>query len=158
RLFELKFYTHWLTEPFGIGLKYALGPDFADFLRGPMVASRPSYGVAVLHGVVAFLGVGLLIAGVRRWWPGRRDWKSWLAGTDSTSLALAGTFWGYGLLLTVSRLPFYRHYLLVAFPFTAMWAVRLALPDVANDHVRIRGRRVLLTLAVAEALITAAFL
>jgi len=158
RLFELKFYTHWLTEPFGIGLKYALGPDFSDFLRGPTIAGRPTYVVAVLHGVVALIGMGLLIVGVRRWWPARRDWKYWLGGSDSTSLALAGTLWGYGLLLTFSRLPFYRHYLLVAFPFPALWAARLALREVATDAVTTRGRRVLLSLVIVEALVTAAFL
>jgi hypothetical protein len=158
RLFELKFYTHWLTEPFGIGLKYALGPDFADFLRGPMIAEQPTYGVAALHLVLALIGAGLLIAGVRRWWPVRRDWRSWFGGSDSTSLALAGTFWGYGLLLTLSRLPFYRHYLLVAFPFPALWASRLALPDAADEHAGMRGRRLLLAMVVAEALVTAAFL
>jgi len=158
RLFELKFYTHWLTEPFGIGLKYALGPDFADFLRGPMIADQPTYGVAALHVVLALIGAGLLIVGVRRWWPARRDWRSWFGGDDCTSLALNGTFWGYGLLLTLSRLPFYRHYLLVAFPFPALWAARLALPEASDGHARTRGRRVLLAMVVAQALVTAAFL
>jgi hypothetical protein len=158
RLFEMKFYTHWLTEPFGIGLKYALGPDFADFLRGPTIAGHPTYGVAALHGVLVLIGAGLLIVGIRRWWPARRAWRNWFGGDDSTSLALAGTFWGYGLLLTLSRLPFYRHYLLVAFPMTALWAARLALPDATDEPCRVRGQRVLLALVVAEALVTAAFL
>jgi hypothetical protein len=158
RLLELKFYSHWLTEPFGIGLKYALGPDFAEFLQSPIIAGRPTYGVAVLHGVVAVIAFGLLVAGVRRWWPNRHDWKTWFGGSDSTSLALAGTFWGYGLLLTLSRLPFYRHYLLVAFPFPALWTVRQALPDTADEPSRVRGRQVLFTMVAAEALVTASFL
>src|SRR5437899_12367216 len=123
-----------------------------------MIAGRPTYAVAVLHGVVALMGGGLLIAGVRRWWPTRRDWRSWFGGRDSTSLALARTFWGYGLLLTLSRLPFYRHYLLVAFPFSALWAARLALPDAADVPSRVRGRRLLLAMVAAEALVTATFL
>src|SRR4029078_12654823 len=117
-----------------------------------------TYSVAVLHGVLALIGVGLLIAGVRRWWPARRDWRRWFGGGDCTSLALNGTFWGYGLLLTLTRLPFYRHYLLVAFPFPALWAARLALREVATDAVTTRGRRVLLSLVIVEALVTAAFL
>jgi hypothetical protein len=158
RLMELKFYTHWLTEPFGIGLKYALGPDFGEFLRGPTIAGWPTYGVAALHGVIAFIGVGLLVGGVCRWWPARHDGRRWFGGSDATSLALAGTIWGYGLLLTLSRLPFYRHYLLVAFPFPALWAARLALHDAADERARSRGRRALLTLVAAEAMVTAAFL
>src|SRR5207244_13172206 len=71
---------------------------------------------------------------------------------------LAGVFWGYGLLLTLARLPFYRHYLLVAFPFPALWAARLALSDGADEPSRGRGRRMLLAMVAAEALVTAAFL
>ena len=113
---------------------------------------------AAATGLVTVIALGLLIAGIRRRWPNRRDGKTWFGGNDSTSLALAGTFWGYGLLLTLSRLPFYRHYLLVAFPFPALWAARLALPDTAEESGRVRGRRVLLSMVVAEALISAAFL
>jgi hypothetical protein len=159
RLLELKFYTHWLTEPFGLGLKYALGPDFADFLAGPVVAGRPTYGVAAVHGLLILTGAGLVVAGARRWWPARRDWRGWLGGGgDSTSLVLTAMMWGYGLLLTATRLPFYRQYLLLTFPVPALWVAQLALPDAADGRARARGRTVLLALVVGQVLVTAAFL
>src|SRR5581483_3425656 len=41
RLVEGKFYSHWLTEPLGLGIQYNLGDDYAEFLRGPVLAGRP---------------------------------------------------------------------------------------------------------------------
>jgi hypothetical protein len=159
RLLELKFYTHWLTEPFGIGLKYACGPDFAAFLTGPTVAGRPTFAVAALHVLVGLIGVTLLLAGLRRWWPRRRDWRAGLGGRgDSTALLVAAVVCGYGLILTATRLPFYRQYLLLTFPLPALWVARLAVPDAETDAAWPPGRRLLLALVVAQALLTAAFL
>src|SRR5213078_1109169 len=49
RLVEIKFWTHWVGEPLGMGLPYFFGPDTPDVLAWPRVADRPTGGVAVLQ-------------------------------------------------------------------------------------------------------------
>jgi hypothetical protein len=55
-------------------------------------------------------------------------------------------------------LRFYRHYLLLTFPFTALWAARLALPAGGDEVTLARGRRVLLLLCAVNALLTLQYL
>ena len=51
RLLEAKFWSHWLTESFGIGLKYILNEDYGDFLAEPRLGGHSTYAVAGLHGL-----------------------------------------------------------------------------------------------------------
>ncbi len=152
RPFGLKFFTTWVTEPLGIGLHYALREDFADFLTYPLWHGRRSYLVLGLHAVL--LATGILIAVVA-------IWRRWHAGADATpsptGQAVNAAFWGYGLLLTLSCLPFYRHYLLVAFPYTYLWLARLALGP-AWGTARWVGRVSLAVLFTGQLALTVQFL
>jgi hypothetical protein len=61
---------------------------------------------------------------------------------------------GYGGLLTLTRLRFYRHYLLLGFPLAPIGVATLAQPYLASDEERSRGRRVLAAIWLGLALLT----
>lgn len=157
RPFGFKFWTHWLTEPFGLGLRYALGPDFGDFLSYPLLAGQPTYLVGLLHGLLVVLGVVILARAGRRFWQQQRWRDLWVGGRSSTAFAVNAALWGFGVLLTVPGLAFYRHYLIVAFPLTFVWLTRLALGDDPAGSRKL-GRGLLATLCVTQALVTVCFL
>ena len=60
---ECKFWMRWMVEPFGSSLSYCLRNDFHDFLRYPLVTGRPTYLVALLHGLLAAVGAVIAIRG-----------------------------------------------------------------------------------------------
>ncbi len=151
RAMEGKFWLQWATEPLGFGLCYSLGDQYQEFLTWPEVAGQPLYLVALLHAVVIGTGVVLLLRALRRGWRG--------AGGGDTGFCVNWAFWGYGLLLTVMGLRFYRHYLIVAFPLTFVWLAQLALGGRdQGPAARAGGRRLLVVLCVAQALLSACFL
>ncbi len=74
RWIEGKFWGHWVTEAMGVGLGGVFGPEYAAFLRWPLIAGHPTYGAAVLQGLAAALGAIVVVAALARWWrdAGRR--------------------------------------------------------------------------------------
>src|SRR5207244_7685844 len=109
-----KFWTHWVSEPLGIGLPYFFGPDTPDVLAWPRLGGWPTGGVALLQVVTIGLGAWLLLRAGLRWWRERLPLRQWLgAGTCQTDLVLGAVLWGFGLALTLTCLRFYRHYLLL---------------------------------------------
>jgi hypothetical protein len=157
---EPKFWTHWFSEPFGIGLKYALGDDFAAFLAAPVWRGQPTYGVALLHALVGAVAIVIVLRAAGTWWRERHDWRALLIGRRSeTAFIVSAAVWGYGLVFNLACLRFYRHYLLVAFPLTFVWAAQLALAPAGPGGTRLRHARVLLlALCIGQALISASFL
>jgi len=155
RWIEGKFWTHWTTEPLGFGLGGILGTQTSDFLRWPVLGGHPTYGGAILQGLAIVLGVLILGKFVARRWQERRSSR---APLSSSTLIVHAIFFGYGLLLTLAAVRFYRHYLLVAFPLMALWLAQLALPRGAEGAALAWGRRRLLALAVVNALCTALLL
>jgi hypothetical protein len=177
-LLEGKFWTHWLTEPLGISVEYALHRDFADFLCYPLIGGRRTYGMLLLHGII--VGIGALL--VARLWYNRSRWRIELAGRgSSTALTLSAACWGFGILLTAAGVSIHRHYLIILFPLPFVWLARAALacshrgawgvgreawdagcwtPHAARHthHAVQGGRGLLLSLCVTQLLITIGFL
>jgi hypothetical protein len=158
RWFEFKFWTHWISEPFGWGLKYALGEDFSYFLSFPILGGQPTYLVGLLHLLVIGIGAIIMFRAAAQIWTDRHGWRETLIGTQSPTLfTINGALLGYGVLLAASGLRFHRHYLLVVFPLTFVWLAWLALMPAKGDTIN-RGRALLLSLCIVEALISVAFL
>lgn len=149
RIAELKFWTYWLTEPFGLGLSYSLGSDFTDFLAHPLIAGRPTYLVGILHGVLLAALVVVIGAWLRNHWKGIPEVD--VTRTGFTIAAVAG---GYGLLLSLTGLPVYRHYLIIAFPVTFVALARAAFAGFAPGT----ARRILAGLCAAQCAVTVLFL
>jgi hypothetical protein len=153
--FELKFWSRWTMEPLGLGLNHALGPDFLDFLRYPLVSGYPTFGVGLLHVLVAAIGICLL----GRAFLGAAqipDFGSRFrrGGDSSSAFTVNAALWGYGLCLTLSLLPIHRHYMIVTYPIEMLWLARLALELPRKQN----GRRFLGILWVAQLLISISFL
>lgn len=156
RLLEGKFWSHWATEPLGIGLKYSLGDDFPDFLRYPLIHGQSTYLVAILHQVLMVLGLVILGRGLHRLWLQRwRGRELWIGTESATAFTQNAALWGFGLLLTLPGLPFHRHYLIVTFPLMFVWLARFTLGSTGNFRL---GRTLLVLLFSAELLISANFL
>lgn len=159
RLLECKFLTRWLTEPLGFGLDHALGEDYIDFLRQPLIAGVPSWLVALLH--VVALVLGLTIAW--RWFRSRRGqpfcWRRVLFPDSYAALVSSATFWGYGTLLTLTCLPLHRHYMIIAYPVELLWLAYLAIDLHRGDQKSlIAGRKSLAGLVCVQFLLSASFL
>ena len=160
RLFEFKLWTHWATEPLGIGLKYALGRNFSEFLAYPIISGRPTYLVGLLHLLLIVLGVVILARAGYLAWRDRQRWRDLLVGTESeTAFTVNAALLGFGILLTASMLPFHRHYLIVTFPLMYVWLARLALVHSRDpSKTPTLGRAFLVALCISESLLSAGFL
>lgn len=155
-LFEFRFWLRWVTEPFGLWVSYSLGKDFGEFLSWPLLVGQPTYGMLALHGLVILLAVAIFIRWGQVLWQERSRWQDWITGRSSaTAFTLAATVWGFGLLLTLSTKPVFRHYVVVAVPLGFVWLARVALASNENHSARLRlGRAMLLTLCLTQGLIS----
>lgn len=158
--FEMKFWVRWCLESFGLGVDYTFGPYFRDFLRYPVLAGRPTYLVAVLHGLVAVLALLLLTRAAVLLWRQRRRWRAlWIGRESASAFTQNAALWGFGLLLTLSSFSIHRHYMIVLFPLEFLWVSRLALAayhpasDAAGSP-RL-GRAFLFSLCCAQFLLSA---
>jgi hypothetical protein len=155
-----KFWTYWATQPLGIGLQYSLGEDFADFLSYPLVLGRATYLVALAHLLVIGIGVWMLLRAARWCWRERQRWRDlWIGRESETAFTLCAAFWSFGILFSLTGLPFHRHYLLIFFPLMFLWLARLALirQDASVQGLRL-GRTLLLVLCLAQFSLSASFL
>lgn len=160
RLVEGKFLLRWISEPFGMGLDHALGNDYLDFLRQPVLAGKPTGLVGLLH--LAAIGIGLVIAWrwLARWRQDRPASRTALVTASTpTGTICNAAFWGYGTLLTLTCLPIHRHYMIIVYSLEALWVAYAALGTrrVGEDAVRV-SRRLLAGLVVVQLLISASFL
>jgi hypothetical protein len=160
RPFTARFWIDWVTEPFGLGLEYFLGPDFYAFLRHPVVGGFETFGVAVLQAVSILLGLWMLGSAGLRAWNDRAQWREkWKAGQGVfTEAALQAGFLFVGIILTVSCLRFERHYLAVAYPLLMLWTARLGLSFDATGRAAVAGRMLLAALVATNALTCMALL
>ncbi len=159
-LAEGKIWLRWFTEPLGMSLSYTLDQGFADFLRFPLIAGRPTYLVAALHLVM--FGAGLLVvsrglAGLAR---RRGQWWEWWTGRESaTAFTQSAALWGFGIIFTATLLPIHRHYLVITFPLMFLWVARSALvAEAGRPMLGIGGRPLLATLCLAQFLVSLSFL
>lgn len=155
RILEGKFFLRWLTEPFGMGLDHALGDDYLDFLRQPVIGGTGFWLVALLH--VLALGIAAVIAWrwLMRWRLERPTWRAALLPTDSpTALTCSAGLWGYGILLTLTCLPMHRQYMIIVYSIELLWVARAALNVLGVTM----GRRLLAGLVVLQLLLSSSFL
>jgi hypothetical protein len=164
-ILEARFWSRWVTEPFGLGLRYSLGKDFADFLRYPVLGGHATYLVALLHGCLLVAAVVLLARAAARLWTERCHLRVlWIGKHSPTAFVQNAALWGFGILVTASTLMCQRHYLIITFPLMFVWVARLALvhpggfPRSDERGCLRRGRNLLATLCVAQGLLTFQFL
>jgi hypothetical protein len=159
RLLEFKFPLRWLTEPFGFGLDHALGDDWVDFLRQPVVAGVPTWLVALLHAAALATAVAIGCNWLKKWRHARTGWRATLFPADSfAGLVCSAAFWGYGVLLTLTCLPMHRQYMIVTYPIALLFVAFTALHLHRGDRPALAtGRKLLAGLVVIELLISVSF-
>ena len=147
-ILTLSFWRFWVSDPFGLGLSYSLGiRQLYDFFRYPLLGETPTYLVGFAHLVVLACCGTLFLRAIRRFFVTRT-----LHWSGDTALALSAAMFGFGFLMTLSRVAIMRHYLIVSFPFEFYWIARMA----CNDGVR--GRKILAILVGAELILSSFFL
>jgi hypothetical protein len=159
-ILEVRFWTRWYREPFGLGFEFQLGDDFADFVRYPLVNGSPSYLAGVLYAVLTCAALALVVLAVARWWIDRARSRALLVGnTSATAFTLSAAGWGFGILLTATACKVQRHYLVVLFPLTFVWVAHLVL-GFCRDRpaTRALGRSFLFSVCLSEALLSAILL
>jgi hypothetical protein len=148
----LGFWRLWVGHPLALDMHMSFGSHFGSFLASPHIGDAATHGVALCYAVMLACAAFIAVGAVRALWSDRR-WRELFVGRETqTSFLLSAGLWGFGLLLTLTAVFIYRHYLIVAFVLPFMWFAWLALmrPRV--------GRRVLTVLCVAEALLSVQFL
>ncbi len=142
-----KFWVYWVADPLGIGLTYSLKTlHFLDFLRYPLIGGFPTFLVGLCHGVILWVAFSL---GYSLW--KQKKLRVAEAGKTETGLALTSVLWIMGILLTLSRVQLFRHYLVITFPLEWVWLSRMARRDKG-------GNRSLAILWGAELLLSVFFL
>lgn len=159
-VFEMKFWTRWVTEPFGFSVHYSLEKDFSEFLGYPIFFGRPTYLVGLLHVILAVLAGVILLRGAWRLWQERRHALDLFIGRESaTAFTQSACLWGFGILFTASCLPIHRHYMVITFPLMFLWVARLVLCHTRQSQDALRlGRALLLFLCITQFLLSASFL
>jgi hypothetical protein len=159
RVLEFKFFLRWLTEPFGMGLDHALGDDYVDFLRQPVIGDLPTWLVAFLHAMALAIAVTIGWRLLREWRQTRPNWRDVLIPTDTqTGLICNAAMWGYGILLTLTCLPMHRQYMIIAYSVELLWVAQAALHWARRPEALRTGRRLLAGLVVVQLLLTVSFL
>lgn len=127
---NLQFLRNVYVDAFGLGLDYSLGGDTPAFLHASPFASTAIHPVLYLHAACMALSLILTAWVIRAGWRGRatlRDLVSRIGHSSETAFAIAGALAGFGLLITLSGVPIYRHYLIVTFAFEWLLVAHLAL-------------------------------
>lgn len=156
------FFPRFVTQPFGFGIDYTLGPaHMRDYLAGPMLAGRPTYLMAAVHLVLAALLLVVLIQAIRAarrdGWP---DARKVFLGESPETVLIAATFWGYGgilTLLTIAGAHAERHYLVAVAPLMALWAASAVFYGDRTPE-RWRARAILIALCAGQAALSAGLL
>jgi hypothetical protein len=160
RWFEFRFWMYWATEPLGFSLDYSLGPEFAAFLRYPLIGGRPTYLVLLLHVLMGAAGAVILVRAAHQAWQERRRWRDLCVGRQSpTAFTLSAALLGSGILITASSLQIERQYMAATFPLAFVWLAWIALTQAGHPGRTPRhGRTLLLTLCVTQFLLSVNFL
>lgn len=153
--FSLQYWVLWVSDATGTGLDYSLRRDFKDFLRFPSIGDHPTYIVGVLHILAIVAGLAILFGAARRFFSSQGSKIGTLLGRNSpTSIALGGSFFGFGILMTLAHVTIYRHYLILTFPLEFIWLGWLGMYQ-RNERF---GRVALTAACIAQALISLSFL
>ncbi len=143
-----RYWFYWATDSFGWGLNYSLSlQKFFDFLRYPLIGNTGTYGVAILHVALITLAI-LILVSVKK----NGGLKPNLRDTSENGLAIYSVLLAAGVLMTLSCVKIFRHYLIVTYPLEWVWLSRLSLRDPRW------GRTYLAALWLAQLLITVSFL
>jgi hypothetical protein len=158
--FTFSYFIRWVTEPFGVSISYSLGKDFEDFLRHPLVGGRPTYLMALAHGLLALVAGAVLLGAVVRAWRSRGGVLARFYGSDAkTPAAVCAVLFGFGLVFSLSFLPIHRHYMILTFPLMYVWAAATALSDRRPlPFGWTRGRALLLVSCLLQCAVTVCFL
>lgn len=160
------FWEYWITNASGTGLGFAVAPlgstryseVLENFLSFPTIGGYSTWLVGAAN-VLAITATGIVL--LRSAWQiiadfvsGRRNLGQIITGKDNpTALLQQAAILGYGLLLSMTNMLLYRHYLLIAYPIPSIWLARQAMGG--NQKI---SRGLLLTLAITSAVLSAAFL
>ena len=151
---EPRFWAYWVSYPLGINLLSSFGHDAHQLLAWPTAGGNSTYLVGIALGLVIVCGLAIGVeAFALTVWPRRKPAAAPLGGRRSASgLSLGAGTWGFGVLITLSGVLIYRHYLIVtyALPFVCVAVAALLVPA--------RGRRLLIALVLAEAALSVGYL
>jgi hypothetical protein len=143
-----KYWIFWVTDSLGMGLAYSLKThQFLDFLRYPLMGGIGTYLVGIFHAVIIVTGILILIS-VKKTGGFLRGMKD----PSETGLALDSVLLISGVLMTLSCVEIWRHYLIMSFPLEWVWLSRMGLCDSRL------GQRYLLVIWMAQLFISASFL
>ncbi len=119
-VFVPRFWALWASEPTGL-LHHPLREHFADYLRWPSVAGRPTW----LMAAASIAAWGVLARGL---WAARRLLAEPVRrGGEGTAALLGATMVPLGAMLTLTTLTLYRHHLIAVFPLPLVWFAWIAL-------------------------------
>jgi hypothetical protein len=124
-----------------------------------LINGRATYLCGAAHLLALLSGAWIIITGLYR--RGKqlfsRDAKlQWLFArkVSQTAFAQKSALWGFGILLTATRVNIRRYYMRASFPFEQIWLVRVALSHNPNRRA---GRIALVLLWIAQLFISAQF-
>jgi hypothetical protein len=166
-VFQFKFWVFWITDSVGLHLGNPLGllrggsvfAQISDFVRYPIINEHPTYLCGAAHFLALAAGSWIILTGLLR--RGKqlftRDAKlRWFFArkVSQTAFVQKAAFWGFGILLTATRVNIRRYYMRASFPFEQIWLTRLALSHNPRPKM---ARVALFLLWFAQLLISAHF-
>jgi len=146
-LLSLKFFTQWIAIALGVDLQFSMHSAFwTRFLREPVVYGVPTYLIGLAHFFLLLVGLKIVL----QWFQhkSRLAYRANLEKSPEARLYLQATLFGVGILMTLSGIRVYAHYLVVLFPFLHLWLA-----------MKLYGQKgTLLTVTLAQVFISIVFL
>lgn len=146
----LKYYKYWFLDAFGLHQGYSMGQDMYDFFRWPVVLGKPTYLVALCHGLLGGLGVFVGWQSLQRVRARLDDFlhESLAPRVGRPTFYLLFGLLASGGIFTLSGLRLFPHYLIVLFPLIHLWPAKILY----------KRRRTFVLLLVLQLFVSSSFL
>ena len=120
--FNIRIFKYFLTTPWGLEIPYVFNSHFLLFLREPVLQGRPTYLSGLLYGGVGVFALVFILKKIL-------SFKKNLSESTTSSFPLYSyyfgiCFWLYGIVLSLSGLSVYVHYLILVFPILFAWIAK----------------------------------
>mgnify|MGYP001037531694 CR=1 FL=1 len=116
-IFKFRFLTYNFMDVTGINLKYSLGKHFYEFVKIP-------YNL-ILFSICVFVLVFLTVTVVLKAKNFILNFKNIIKNSDDITLYAIGVIVGYGVILTFTGIKIRPHYLIICYPFSFYFFVKI---------------------------------
>ncbi|MEI6815064.1 MAG: hypothetical protein WCL14_00540 [Bacteroidota bacterium] len=153
-LLQFSFYFYWIIDGLGLNIMYSIRKTFWEFIKWPYIGEMPTYLLGLIHVFLAAVGLFSIKKIYFHVKNNSKNFKSWesikgyIAKVNMNEFYLLSILLGLGVFMNFSGVMTFQHYMIVAFPFSYIFIVKILF----------KNKKLLLALISAQMIITISFL